>query len=248
MKFVIATTCVNYTDMLSITYSFNKHQNINNYYDYYIITSTSDANTIQFCKENELKCFITDSFFIRKSCFNKGAALNHFITDYYQKYKDESFWFLQLDADIILDNILDNFITGIRENKLHNYCTNMNAEDKNYNSYLYSCSRKISDTTEKFLNNDYFQERSVDFIGYFQLFHISKLKDDLNINLPIFFQNSNASKYDVIFRDKYWPRRQDRKILNGSLKHIGPICTNWKGRVSELWEYAFDDINSNYFN
>lgn len=233
MNLTIITASVNYTDILKISYYFNK-KNFINKYDYHIITSENDPNTIQFCKDNGLNCWVTNAFYNKRSKFNKGAALNVFFQEYIKKYINELDWILMMDSDIIINETLQDFLYAVYQNELHNFC--IDNIDNNYNEYLYACPRRIYNSPKHFKNSSYYTESVVDFIGYFQLFHVSKIKHDLGVNKPIFFENTNASRYDDIFRDRYWPSRNQRKILKGFVDHLGPIATNWNGRKSESWD------------
>ena len=68
MNLTIVTVSVNYSDILKISYYFNK-KNLIHKYDYHIITSENDTDTIQFCKNNELNCWATNAFYNKKSKF-----------------------------------------------------------------------------------------------------------------------------------------------------------------------------------
>lgn len=244
-KITIVTISVGYTDILKISYYFNK-KNFINKYDYHIITSENDNDTIQFCKDNGLNCWVTNAFYnstistIRKrktnidnKIFNKGAALNVFFQEYIKKNIDLLDWILKVDSDIIINETLEDFLYCLTNNSLQDFCKD--SIDSNYTEYLYSCPRRIYNTPKHFQTSAYYTESITDFIGYFQLFHISKIKNDLGVNKPIFFENTNASRYDDIFRDRYWPNRNQRKLLKGVVDHLGPIATNWNGRTSESW-------------
>jgi hypothetical protein len=232
MYFTIVSICVNYTDILKISYYFNKQKNINRY-NYHIITTESDNETIQFCKDNGLNYWATNAFYNKKSKFNKGAALNIFFEQYIKQKIDNLSWICMIDSDIIINDTLNDFLITVNNNNLQDFC--VDTIDNNYNEYLYSCPRRIYNTPKHFKTSGFYTESVIDFIGYFQLFHISKIKNDLLSNRPIFFENSNASKYDDIFRDRYWSDRNKRKRLKGIVDHLGPIATNWYGRTSESW-------------
>lgn len=232
MNLTIVTASVNYSDILKIAYYFNKKKLINQY-DYHIITSPNDNDTIEFCKNNGVDCWVTEAFFSKNSSFNKGAALNAFFQNYISSNIDKIEWILKIDSDIILNDTIENFINGITYNNLQNYC--IDNIDYNYTDYLYACPRRIYNTPEHFKKSLYYTESKVDFIGYFQLFHVSKIKKDLGVNKHIFYEHHNACRYDDIFRDRYWSNRNQRKILNGFIDHLGPIATNWDGRTSESW-------------
>lgn len=223
MNLITISVCVDYYDLLSITYKKNKKY-FNDKNHYHIITSTNDQNTQNFCKLNNITCFITDSFYQNKSCFNKGAAMNAFMRNLNENTKEIN-WILNLDSDIILNNSLENFMNHMDNNSMYDQ------------SKLYSCKRRIFRTQKDYVNNIYYIEKNCFFIGYFQLFHFSKLKpyfENKKSSKKIFYEHKNASKYDSKFRDQYWSVRH-RKIIDGIVDHLGPTDTNWNGRKTELW-------------
>lgn len=215
---IAITVCVNYSDMLELAIK----KNLNDLENWHIITSHKDNNTKNLCKKYNINYYITDSFYKKNCSFNKAAALNEFLYNLYHHQTLNNFeWILLLDADIILNNSIQVFTEYID--------TYPNTKD-----YLYSCRRKIFKNEIDYLNDIGYVE-NINFIGYFQLFHYSKIKKDLDTNQQIFFEHNNASKYDDIFRDKYWPSRKQRIALNSVAYHLGPIATNWNGRTSQYW-------------
>lgn len=220
MNILVITVCVNYSDILEICVQ----KNIKSIDNWFIITSSQDIATQNLCQKYNLKCYVTDVFYENNCNFNKSAALNELINNLHSNKTLDNFdCILLLDADIILNDAIDTFISYVSTNNIDN------AKE-----LLYGCSRKIFNSQEDYMNNNGRLEHT-DFIGYFQLFFISKIKNDLNSNKLIFHGNTNASRYDDIFRDKYWPRKTQRQYLKSVVYHLGPIATNWDGRTSKIW-------------
>lgn len=231
MNLTIVTISVNYLDILQISYLYNKTLIDSN--KYHIITSESDSATLKFCKDNYINCWTTDAFYINNSKFNKGAALNAIFDGFHQtKLLDSLEWILLLDSDIIISECLDQIKTSFDLNKIQNICNGKILENESY-KYIYGCPRRIYNTEEKFLKGDFWLENTTDLIGYFQLFHISSIINDIRKEKPIFYEHYDASSYDDKFRDR-WPRKY-RRILNVYCDHLGPIAKNWKGRVTPQW-------------
>lgn len=66
------TVCVDYSDFFEEVLKINK-----TCFDrYVIITSLKDKKTQELCRQNNLECFITDSFYENTCLFNKGLALS----------------------------------------------------------------------------------------------------------------------------------------------------------------------------
>ena len=57
MPFTIATVCVNYLDFLEPAYEQNKLALSDHYY--WVITSSEDLKTQEFCKNNNINCYVT---------------------------------------------------------------------------------------------------------------------------------------------------------------------------------------------
>jgi hypothetical protein len=114
----IISVCVNYLDLLKQAYDANKNYIQNN--NYFIITSTTDSDTKQFCQTNNIQYFETDSFYINNSSFNKGAALNNFFNQIKNKNIFNNLdWILLLDADIKLNDSLKRFKECLTNNMIY---------------------------------------------------------------------------------------------------------------------------------
>jgi hypothetical protein len=214
MKLLIVSVCVNYLDFLS--FCFNKNKDSIQQHYYCIITNTKDVATQDFCSQNHINCFATDEFYHNNQPFNKGRAMNFFFKEFNTAELDFEYVLL-LDSDCIFDNITDS-----RGNNVIN--SFLDLPDKN-SDCLYSCGRRIYNTISDY-NNKNFIQGGCHHIGFFQLFHRSKLRD----GLPEF---RNASVYDCEFAKRF----SCHKCLGCDVDHIGPIYTNWDGRnpTSNKW-------------
>lgn len=212
-QLLTATVCVNYSDILESVVEVNKKLLTN----WWIITSFDDQKTINICKKYSLNYYITNSFYKEGSAFNKAAALNEFFNFVPVNTIN---WVLLLDADILLYDIDFNQIEFIHDNQ----------------TKLFGCKRKIFHSKEDLINNNgYIDSHYVSFVGYFHLFHIKNIIDDLDANNNLFKEYPTASEYDNDFRDKYWPNWQQRILLNGLIYHLGPKELYWSGRQELSW-------------
>lgn len=231
MNLTIITASVNYLDILAISYLYNKK-----FIDskkYHIITSDSDESTLKFCKDNKINCWTTDAFYINNSKFNKGAALNTIFDGFKQtNLLDSLEWILLLDSDVIIADCLEKINYHFSNNSIGDI-TNGKVLEHEAHKYIFGCARRIYNTEQDFLNRNFWVENSTDLIGYFQLFHVSSIINEIKKDKSIFLQNNDASLYDNDFRDRWKPKY--RKILNGYCDHLGPIAKNWKGRVTPEW-------------
>jgi hypothetical protein len=234
MNITIVSVSVNYIDYLELTYKYNKNFIDNK--NYHIITSNKDIITKNFCFKNKINCWTTDIFYYKNSFFNKGAVLNSFFENIktIPKIFNNLDWILLLDSDIIINKNIQKIKFCIENNCMSALC-NSYVDSESIKDYLYSCRRRVFLSKEDLENGLYYEtEPKVEFIGYFQLFHISKIKKDLDSNKIIFNEYSDASEYDSNFRDKYW-RKKEMKPLNFYVDHLGPIANNWAGRKSKAF-------------
>lgn len=215
MNLLTVTTCVEYSDFLSICIP----KNISSLKNWHIITTNEDIYTQNLCNQYNLECFITNSFYKNGSLFNKGAALNDFFLYMMNTNKIDDFdWILLLDSDIIVNDSIESFNKGL-----------MLSEN------IYSCRRIIFENQQNFIDNKGILEQAMNFIGYFQLFNKDIIIKDLVEKKEIFQESADASTYDENFRDKYW-NYGFRNIIDGVVYHLGPTKRNWKGRKTQKWE------------
>ena len=175
-----------------------------------VVTSPSDVECQELCQKFGANCIITEKMYENGAIFNKGKAINEGI-----KSLTNPEWILLLDADIYLKSdfleVLEN--TDIYQQNLV-LCKRLIIED--YDSFIRWKSGEEVGTIE----------RSKGF-GYFQMFNVSKFKK----NYIIFPENSDdASWSDISFRDRF---NKNETELDTIVLHLGKICQNWKGRITE---------------
>lgn len=217
MKILIVTVCVNYSDFLKFCFEKNKNTLQNHYY--YIVTDSKDVATIEFCKSENIHCFVTDEFYSNHCSFNKARAINTLFKSNYIEYTDFEYVLL-LDADCIVGNITDPRADNIID-------TFINLSDKDIGS-LYSCGRRIYNTLNDY-NSLKFIQGGCNHIGFFQLFH----KSNLFFNSKYLLEYRNASVYDCELAKTF----RGKRCLPCDVDHIGPIYMNWDGRhpKSQIW-------------
>lgn len=140
--YIGVTTCLNYSQYLKITLPAN----IKFFDKFYVITSSTDKETIEVCKElnnNKVVIVETEAFFEKGAGFYKSKALN-VVLDTLDRQQD--LWCVILDADIIIPE-----------------CFKAVELDTLSKDNIYSYKREKGNT--KF--NDTF------VVGYFQLFNTS---------------------------------------------------------------------------
>lgn len=198
--------CVDYSDFLTKTLPLNKKLIPN----ILIVTSTDDTDTHLICEKNNIKYIKYD--FLNKSTkkFKKSKAINDTIKNNIKKNYE---WILLIDADIILPN---SFLD-----------ISMNNLDKDI---LYGCNRIIYKTPDDLKNNNALYDTSPPCIGFFQLFNINSKNfytDYFGYDERFDFANGG----DYYFKKKW----KLNKLFNFCVAHLGPIETNWGGRISNIW-------------
>lgn len=201
----IIAVCVDYLYYFQDTFPINREIFQNNLI---VITDTDDLKTKNFCRTNSISCYETSAFYQNNSNFNKGAALNNLFINLYKQNSIRD-WFLLLDTDIILDNI-------------DIYQIIQQEEPKNT---LYSASREIYLSYDDYLNKRQKSYEKCQGFGFFQLFHKSNIEEYLNNNQNIFFENKDASEYDIRFA--YYNFK--KIVCAGTVSHIGEIGKHWNG-------------------
>lgn len=216
MKVIGFSCCVNYADILALTYPINQ-----NFLDDYIIsTSYEDVETQTFCSENKIKYVISDAYKKYNASFNKSAMLNECLKYIYNNNFYKDFWKVSLDADIAIDNI------KFDKNRILN------------NDFIYGTMRKIIDD-KNFFKEKIFTINSLrkapswqqnlpeNFphpnVGYFQMF-----------KKEVFFNESflTCSHCDTQFFYEHFSRDRSFTFLETEILsyHLGKIEQNWCGR------------------
>jgi len=136
------TTCLNYSQHLKVTLPTNVE-----FFDkFYVITSSTDKETIDVCKKlnnNKIIIIETEAFFEKGAGFYKSKALN-VVLDTLDKQQD--LWCVVLDADVVIPE-----------------CFKAIELDTLSKDNIYSYKRDVGNTRY----NDSL------IIGYFQLFNTS---------------------------------------------------------------------------
>lgn len=198
------TVSVGYDDLLAITLP----KNARHLTEIVVVTSPDDWRTREVVASvPSARCHVTDAFTRHGARFNKGAAL------------EEGFdalgrdgWILVWDADILLpDRFAPN---GLDPSK------------------LYGAERRILPDPSAIPPTSEWKRfggmKESGYPGYFQLFNASS--DTI----------SERPWYDTTFRhagggddafQRRWPSERKSK-LNLTCLHLGPVDTNWFGRVS----------------
>lgn len=208
----IITTCVNFCDLLKLTYKRNSRQFSK--FDFFVITSPQDKQTQDFCFTNNIFCHQTDEFYKNGAEFNKAEAINKTVID----LKDEVLandWILLCDADVVVDKAIETFVS---------------LEEKREDC-LYSTGRIICETERDLIEKDFIEEDCF-FFGFFQMFHKSKIENKIRNGEGFLKSSNDASSYDLKFRDSFDVKG---RLENCHAFHLGPMRVNWKGRVSQTW-------------
>jgi len=221
------TVCVNYSDILALTMTYNKNV-IDNWI---IVTDTKDSETKKLCDYHNIKCIQTNAFYESGEIFNKGKGINVGFDEL--KLKD---WILHLDADILLpinskrilasDDLEEDCLYSvdrvdiIGRNKYVETVLNMHNQ---YSDYVF-VEEKNNISARMFHNTMGYCP-----IGYFQLFHNSKF-------IPYSERHETAARSDVLFLHN-WAKNKRRLFPGFFVYHLmsedSPMGTNWEGRVSK---------------
>ncbi len=223
------TVCVDYSDILALTIPYNKSV-IDNWV---IVTSTADKKTQGLCDYHKVKCITTDVFYESEDIFNKGKGINIGFDALNLKG-----WILHLDADILLppntkqlleyDDLDEGSIYSVDRIDIigrDSYIDTIQNLDKQYSDYVF-VEEKRPISTRMFHNKMGYCP-----IGYFQLFHNSKL-------IPYSERHSTAARSDVLFLNNW--TKKDRRLFPGVfvyhlMSEISPMGTNWDGRKSSYF-------------
>jgi hypothetical protein len=262
MNIKTISVAVNYLDLLEYTWNYNKSE-INDYTiitdskdnrtqifckENDISCYSTDAfylNGANFSKSNALNEFFL-SIDINSLewilLLDADIILNKSLERFKYYYNNQN-----LDS-VIIPN--DNSILGgipLYFNKQKNvnykliYNNNQNIKNNTIHGpndllteeCLFGCSREVYECKIDYENNVSKFEKCF-FYGYFHLFHINAIKEKILSKQNIFNHYSTADKYDMDFASEYWSFPQ-KKTLNFTVHHLGPIGANWSGRKSESW-------------
>ncbi|MFZ5832412.1 MAG: glycosyltransferase family A protein [Planctomycetota bacterium] len=170
-----------------------------------VVTSPSDVRTQVLAESHGARVLVTDAFYRQEARFNKGLAV------------EEGFdalgrtgWICVIDADILLPERIGE----------------LDAQP----GRLYQPHRRILENVRARIGpwERYRRHREVEFAGYFQLFHAD---DPVLTERPWYGTTwTHAGGGDSEFATRWSPADSIR--FDWDVLHLGPIDTNWFGRVS----------------
>lgn len=199
---------VDYTDLVNITIPYNRHH----FTDMMIVTCYRNKPELKaFAKKNDCILYATNAFYGEGAIFNKWKALEEAL-DQYGRYD----WMCLLDADILWPKDLGGWIPNL--------------------GCLYVPERRIfEDLSQPIPQEPYWRTfphflKNEEFAGYSQIFHCA----DSHVGPGPWHETNwiHAGGADTNFWHK-WPEAQRRRPPFEVL-HLGPVVTNWCGRVSPL--------------
>jgi len=234
MKIVAFTCCVNYADMLKLTYPHNKKI----FDDIIIVTAPDDIKTIAYCERNQIAHIESVSYMQNGSTFNRAAMLNKAINYCFKAYPD--CWYASIDVDVIFD-VVDN--RDLNKWWIADWCSTDTRKNEHFGdptinkTMIYGCPRKMivepCDTSIEAL-------RAMDapwfnypynlcaYLGYFQMFYKKTARNDES------YKTVNNS--DTAFLDNNFGINNARTFTNLVAYHLGQEGVNWNGRVSKEWK------------
>jgi hypothetical protein len=234
MKIIAFTCCVNYSDMLKITYPHNK----NIFDDIIVVTSPHDLKTIAYCEHNQIAHIESTAYLQDGSAFNRAAMLNKAIDYCHKAYPNE--WYASIDVDVIFD-IVDN--RKINNWWLADWCSMDTRQpilfgDPNIDkSKIYGCPRKmITEPCDTILENlrkvqapwFHYPYNLCAYLGYFQMFYKKTAHNDES------YKTVNDS--DTAFLNNNFSINDARTFSNLIAYHLGENGINWEGRKSKEWK------------
>jgi len=218
-KIEAITICVNYAH----DFKFCVERNKKHFERWLVVTTSTDLDTINLCKQHNLEVVIFDGFTDEHGPFQKSKGINEALRRINFDNAKNSELVLHIDADIILP---DNFKEQIEKEKI-NYQT------------LYGIDRayvKAPITNEKidelFSVMKKYQLRGkgtdADFVyGFFQLFSKKAIvAHGLRSQKMIYPEYSRDAGFDDIVFSKLF-KRISKFDLTGI--HLGESYVNWKG-------------------
>lgn len=263
MNIKTISVCVNYLDLLSYTWPLNKSEiqhytiitdskdiqtqefckknNINLF-----ITDAFYNDNHKFSKSSALNAYFKTLDIYSTEwilLLDSDIVLNNALNTFQHHLKEKT-----LDSIIIPNKnhmgTMIPMIIGTRKdinskpriiyNDIQNTSNIHGPNDVSTNECLFSCAREIYESRKEYKHQQFVMEDCF-FYGYFHLFHVDAIKDKLINNELVFNTYATAAEYDMDFAREYWAFPQ-RKTLNVSVHHLGPIEKNWKGRKSRKWK------------
>jgi hypothetical protein len=242
MKLEAVVVCVNYSDFLAHTLSYNKAL----FDNMVVVTDLKDEKTKKLCEFYNVTCVQTDEFYANSSTINKGRGINEGL-----KQLSMDGWVLHLDADIFLPpltrEILEKIEPELDKNGLFTIdrmmCPTYEAWQKYINDptpfhegwiFVHTSVFPIGTRIAEYKSNGW------EPIGFFQLWHPK--------TVGIFeYPNEHGSidRSDVIFT-KYW-RRGNRHLIpeligihiESEALDLSEMGKNWNGRKTKIFGPEF---------
>ena len=197
-----------------------------------IVTSPTDVNTLAIAEKFDAKVITTSIWTDNHAKFNKSGALNVAIASTVASSDPE--WLLMLDADILLTFNPCSILSGLATHKLYSVsrrlCSTPSDLDLYHNGRLLLSDFPLYKIP--IVNNMAWGHRKTAnpeaLIGYF---HLWNCRATSRIVLP---ESSNAASYDVEFAMSFGDTGRSH-ISGYEVLHLGPLMTNWDGRISPKW-------------
>lgn len=237
MKIIGYTCCVNYSDLLRLTY----HYNMRIFAQCVVVTSRYDLGTIGFCYDNGIPCIESLRYCQGGATFNRSAMLNQAVEYVREHFVGPEYQYCCFDADTIImkiDRHNMDFGNGFYTNAISGQSRNWAIPLEQTNEYLtcYGAPREIVRYADC-VNGIRFEDlpkigkpfqypyEQYGFVGHFQLYN----KQDAMFDET--FKNVNDS--DTAFTRKNF--KYVRTISDIICYHLGETGKNWDGRVTEDW-------------
>lgn len=197
------TVCVDYADILEITFPYNSHH----IDDFLVVTTSRDDNTINLCKSLGVITYVTDAFYRQGAHFNKWLALEEGLS-YFGRHS----LLCIMDADIVFPSTIN------MEYVEHNLYTPKRRMNPN-----------ISIPPESEWHNYPYSANTTEFSGYTQIFYAT---DEHLPHAPWHQVNwKHAGGADTFFQNN-WPT-PNKIRPNYEVLHLGEPGTNWCGRTQQ---------------
>lgn len=199
------TICLDYADLLRVTLA----RNMRHLSEMWVVTHPRDRETIELAESiPNVRVHQTEAFYRNGAAFNKGLAMEEGF-----EAMGRHGWLVVLDADILLPHTLPLPALNIQK--------------------LYSPRRRIlKDVAEWEPNLNWSRlplNRDVEFAGYFHMFYADCVA--LHGKRPWYGVDwSHAGGCDFYFQNHWASQKKVR--MHFDVLHLGPVDTNWCGRVS----------------
>jgi hypothetical protein len=213
--------CVNFSDYLGLSLEMN-HRLLDTIF---VVTDTKDEDTASLCKEySNVECIRTDCFYEEGCTFDKGKGLNEAIRRVPQ-HRDT--WVLVYDSDIVLPlDFRKHLDQPLDTAGLYGAPRHFAYYREDYDAFV------AAGRSDYRMLKDYYSPGDMP-IGFFQLFHSSRLYlPEFNPD-PYPEHHNDASYSDLVFAKKFDDRSTLKHIHTIHLGHSG---VNHRGRVTPKFQ------------